>query len=128
MSSVGEGSLHFDIPLEGPVTHVGTTVLRADGTGTYRSSILGERETNARLEEGLEAGLKVAQDLQRRGYWGPLGLDVMLTTADGKTRVRPLQDLNARWTMGRLALEWWKRRGHPSPCEWTPPITWDVSP
>jgi hypothetical protein len=50
-------------------------------------------------------GLRAAHLLQRLGYFGPLGIDAMQYRADtGEIRLRPLQDLNARYTMGRLAL------------------------
>jgi hypothetical protein len=41
---------------------------------------------------------------QQAGYCGPLGIDVMwVRHPDGSHSVRALQDINARWTMGRLA-------------------------
>jgi hypothetical protein len=49
--------------------------------------------------------MRVAGTLQRLGYFGPLGIDAMRYRDDtGEIRLRPLQDLNARCTMGRLAL------------------------
>ncbi|OYW15327.1 MAG: hypothetical protein B7Z55_15100, partial [Planctomycetales bacterium 12-60-4] len=51
-------------------------------------------------------------ELQAAGYFGPVGIDAMwYRDANGKLACRPLQDINARWTMGRLALGW-RRRFH----------------
>lgn len=42
------------------------------------------------------------------GYFGPVGIDCMRYYDPGANceRLRVLQDLNVRWTMGRLAAEW----------------------
>jgi hypothetical protein len=48
---------------------------------------------------------RAARRIQELGYFGPLGIDVMqYRAADGEIRWRPLQDINARLTMGRVAL------------------------
>jgi hypothetical protein len=56
-------------------------------------------------QPAVDIGMHVALTLQRLGYFGPLGIDAMQNRDDaGEIRLRPLQDLNARYTMGRLAL------------------------
>ncbi len=62
----------------------------------------------------------VLHDLAQRGYFGPVGIDAMrFIHPDGKIpRTRPLQDINARWTMGRLAAGWFER------LETDRPVTW----
>ncbi len=55
--------------------------------------------------DAVRAGLEVAGIAQRAGYFGPLGIDAMrYRLPNGEERLRPLQDVNARWTMGRLSL------------------------
>ena len=45
-------------------------------------------------------------DLAQRGYEGPLGIDAMMyRDAQGVVRLKPLVELNPRYTMGRLTLE-----------------------
>jgi uncharacterized ferritin-like protein (DUF455 family) len=45
-------------------------------------------------------------ELQRRGYVGPLGLDALVyRDAAGAIRLKPVLELNPRFTMGRLTLE-----------------------
>ena len=49
--------------------------------------------------------MRIAQRVQQLGYFGPLGIDAMQYRDEaGAIRLRPLQDVNARYTMGRLAL------------------------
>jgi hypothetical protein len=129
LHSQTEASLHFDIPLNGEPVFMGIVGLTADGTGTYRSSRVGDSTVAERFSAAIAVGAEVAARLQRLGYWGPLGLDVMdyATPSSGSTNgLRPLQDLNARWTMGRLALEWWRREGRSEPRDWSPPTKWPM--
>ncbi len=55
--------------------------------------------------------------IAEEGYFGPAGIDSMLCQLPGSTEpvVRPLQDINARLTMGRLMLEV-ARRVAPDSC------------
>ncbi len=127
LSSSAEGSVHFDIPLNGPPVYLGVVGLTADTTGTYRSSRVGDPSVEQRFASAVDVGGEVAARLQRSGYWGPLGLDVMEVcpeTSELTGGIRSLQDLNARWTMGRLAWEWWRRQPHPEAREWSPPTSW----
>ena len=55
--------------------------------------------------DAISTALRAATHLQSQGYFGPVGIDAMLyRDTDGSLRIRPLQDINARWTMGRLSL------------------------
>jgi hypothetical protein len=55
----------------------------------------------------VEIALRAARRIQELGYFGPLGIDCMKYHATGlPVSVRPLQDINARWTMGRLSVGW----------------------
>jgi hypothetical protein len=57
------------------------------------------------LLPAVETALRLATRLQKLGYFGPLGVDAMQYRDDaGRGRLRRLQDINARYTMGRLAL------------------------
>jgi hypothetical protein len=55
--------------------------------------------------EAVEAARDVAEAAAQLGYCGPLGIDAMRYRDRGGTpRLRAIQDVNARWTMGRLCL------------------------
>jgi uncharacterized ferritin-like protein (DUF455 family) len=45
-------------------------------------------------------------DLHAAGYLGPLGIDAFVyRTADGSRRLKPVVEINPRYTMGRLTIE-----------------------
>ena len=101
--------MQFTIPKEGEPLFEGITPLLTDHLGTYRGSrFRGARCQFARVDEFpavLEIVTQAARRIQQLGYFGPLGIDAMrYRTAEGQVRWRPLQDINARLTMGRLAL------------------------
>jgi uncharacterized ferritin-like protein (DUF455 family) len=49
---------------------------------------------------------ELGAELRKRGYLGPAGLDALVyRLADGSLRLKPLVELNPRWTMGRVAIE-----------------------
>jgi hypothetical protein len=103
---LAEAGMQFEIPPYGPPRLVGIAPLLTDRAGSYRGSRFG---TDPSLEDEWAGAITVcrraASRLQDLGYFGPAGIDAMrYRAADGAIRVRPLQDINARWTMGRLAL------------------------
>ncbi|HET6323754.1 MAG TPA: hypothetical protein VFG04_03560, partial [Planctomycetaceae bacterium] len=111
VESVAEFGCQFSIPTSGKPTLAGITGLLTDQQGTYRGSRLAEdcgTGPSHLIEPSVfEVVERAAQRVQRLGYFGPLGIDVMrYRTADGETEWRPLQDINARLTMGRVALGW----------------------
>jgi hypothetical protein len=106
---IEELGFQFTIPPAGEPVLEGITPLLTDSLGTYRGSRLrGATCQLARVDDSAEVlaiVTRAAQRIQQLGYFGPLGIDAMLyRTPDGQTRWRPLQDINARLTMGRLAL------------------------
>jgi hypothetical protein len=101
-----EVGLQFTLPRSGEVVLEGVTGLLADTAGVYRGSRFdtavagGKRWTMA-----ISVATRAAKRIQQLGYFGPLGIDaVEYRDIDGNPRIRPLQDVNARFTMGRLAL------------------------
>jgi hypothetical protein len=103
---IGEAGVQIDIPQTDPPTLAGVTPLLVDGSGVYRGSRFGCSASELEIwQPAVEMGMRVARTVQRLGYYGPLGIDAMLYRDEtGEIRLRPLQDLNARHTMGRLAL------------------------
>lgn len=105
---IGEAGLQWTVPQQGPPVLEGITPLLTDDYGRYCGSVFETDEPLERLwAHAVEIGRRLAERLQASGYFGPLGIDAMrYRDVDGRERVRPLQDVNARWTMGRLALGW----------------------
>lgn len=110
VTKVAEWSFQFELqPAPEFPEYLGATSLETDRTGGHRgnwsrpiipdrlAALFPEAEAVAR-----DAALLVAGD----GYSGPLGVDCMVyEDAEGRLCLRPLQDVNARYTMGRLVWE-----------------------
>ena len=84
----------------------GLAPLLTDSQGRYCGSRFSLDDTiPIEWQSAVELCLRAATRLQALGYFGPLGIDAGLyEDAHGCMLVRPLQDINARFTMGRLAL------------------------
>ena len=95
-------SLHFEIDRHGQHRFVGHCELVSDPGGVYR----GNRVLPSSILEpaALECGHKVAAELSLRGYWGPVGIDAFSGVLGDKRYLRPLVEINARCSFGRLAL------------------------
>jgi hypothetical protein len=103
---IAEAGIQIHVPQTGPPQVLGITPLLVDRSGVYRGSRFGcpARELEA-WQGAVDIAMGVAARLQSLGCFGPLGIDAMQYRDDaGEIRLRPLQDLNARFTMGRLAL------------------------
>lgn len=113
---IEEAGLQWDVPRSGESQLVGITPLLTDASGTYRGSRLAcSPNALAEWQPAVEVTRRVADRVQQQGYWGPMGIDAMrYRTPEGEIICRPLQDLNARYTMGRLALG--LRRFVPAEC------------
>ena len=103
---IAEAGIQIDVPRFGPPELVGITPLLVDGSGVYRGSRFASRASDTEdWRPAEEVALQAARELQRLGYFGPLGIDAMqYRDENDQIRLRPLQDINARYTMGRLAL------------------------
>ena len=110
LESIKEVGLQFEIESPGKVHQCGVTELLVTGTRGYRGSRLGNQLPGI-CPESVETLLAIVDpvvtEISRTGYVGPLGIDSMWYRApSGELSWRPLQDINARYTMGRCALEW----------------------
>ena len=84
----------------------GITRLLCDLQGRYLGSEFSlDLSIPPQWQHAVEICEQAAKRLQTLGYFGPLGIDaVIYEDAQGNAQARPLQDINARHTMGRLAL------------------------
>jgi hypothetical protein len=106
LERLDEAGLQFRIGRGGEVDFDGITPLLTRPAGGYLGSSFAEDPLLTQIwRDAIEVGLQVAEAVAAEGYFGPLGIDAMRhLDTDGSVRIRPLQDLNARYTMGRLAL------------------------
>ncbi len=95
-----EESLHFDFQAQGWV-YRGRVELHSTAEGGY----LGSRVDQDRPCSFLEGLTPLLLRIHELGYQGPLGLDLLYGFSDHPR----LLEINARWTMGRMALEWKQR-------------------
>jgi len=107
LNAIREAGLLYEIPRDSSPQLIGVAELLTDSGGTYLGSRFGHPSDALGFEAAVEMGLRISRRLQETGYFGPLGIDVMeYVTVQGDKKIRMLQDLNARLTMGRLALAW----------------------
>ena len=107
VARLDEIGIQIEIPRAGEPQVIGLTPLLANANGQYAGSRFAIHRTLDEWDAAVEVALRAAVRLQQAGYFGPLGIDAMrYRDANGRQRVRPLQDINARWTMGRLSLGW----------------------
>ena len=106
LDRIAEAGLQFTIPEQGPPVLEGVTPLLTDAQGVYRGSRFdADPPRDAEWMTAVDAGREVAERAQAVGYFGPLGIDACrYRDPGGKFRLRPIQDVNGRYTMGRLSL------------------------
>ncbi len=115
-------SLHYDIKQDGSFARVGATELVTDCSGSFR----GNRVTPEFQppEQAWEVADKVVAGVAALGYFGPVGLDGLSGRLGKQQILRPLVEINARFTFGRMALELshWVPKGW-SWHWWHPPVS-----
>ena len=88
----------------GRATFLGATEGLYSRFGSYRGSVVC-RDGEHRYRKSVELLKPVCDYVLSSGYRGPLGIDT-IETAKGE---RKLLEINARYTMGRLAIAWHHR-------------------
>ncbi|MEZ6127124.1 MAG: hypothetical protein R3C59_00415 [Planctomycetaceae bacterium] len=90
----------------GQIRLVGVTQLMNDPMGRYLGSVIrNDTVLEERWSAVIQHGFSVCRAVQQAGYFGPLGIDAFRYDCGcGRTVVRPCNDINARLTMGRVAL------------------------
>jgi hypothetical protein len=103
-----EAGVQWEIPHEGEPELLGVTQLITDSEGRYRGSVFSAGdEFEAEWGDAIDAGRAAVNRIAAAGYFGPVGFDACRwREASGALRLRPLMDVNARWTLGRLSLGW----------------------
>jgi hypothetical protein len=89
-----------EVSREGAHRLLGVSDLQTNGAGTGVGYVLGRTPTRRRMQELEEAAAVVCERLRAEGYCGPAGFDA-LEHAGG---LHPLLEVNARYTMGFVAL------------------------
>jgi uncharacterized ferritin-like protein (DUF455 family) len=126
-----ERALDFSIQLEMGPRHLklcGYTGLRNDPKGQFQAN-WAEPNFERRIPAGITALFRESPDISGRfqrlyrdifslletevreaGFMGPIGIDAFVyRTAQGDYRLKPVVEINPRYTMGRLTLELMKQ-------------------
>jgi len=99
---------------------LGVSDLRTNGAGTGTGYVLGRPPEPGRMKELAETGAVVCERLRAEGYAGPAGFDA-LEHAGG---LHPLLEVNARYTMGFVALAVERERRPAGPTFWDTKEPW----
>jgi uncharacterized ferritin-like protein (DUF455 family) len=111
-------SAHIDINQDGAIKFIGITRFWTDLRGQYRGHILGrpfddlgseflrlwhsENGWHDKLQKTAE---QVGQEAFKAGYFGPMGIDAFIYRTEAEPELRPMIEINPRWSMGRVALK-----------------------
>lgn len=104
-----EYSVQFDVPRLDATNcaplFLGMTQLLNDHVGRYAGNLLLSQIGNSELDCMVRHGQLVCEAAQAAGYFGPIGIDgFRFIDQQGNVGFRVCNDINARYTMGRLAL------------------------
>lgn len=78
----------------------GISDLQTNGAGTGKGYMLGRRPSPQRTAELERVASIVSERLFKEGYFGPVGIDAL----EHKGGLHPLLEINARYTMGFVAV------------------------
>lgn len=96
-----EWSVQFDVAGDGEVIYRGATELLTDAGGVFRGNVAPSTDLPADV---LQAASQAIEHLAALGYRGPAGVDSHLGKLHGQRILRPIGEINARLTFGRLTL------------------------
>jgi hypothetical protein len=112
---IREYGIVMEISFEGAYRIQGISDLQTNGAGTGTGYLLGRRPARHRIFELERVAATVGARLFQEGYVGPVGIDA-LEHARG---FHPLLEINARYTMGFVAVAVEKSLKPPSPIFWS---------
>lgn len=97
------------------VRYLGATVCENDPKGAYRCNYAGnEVQLFGKWIHFLEEHRKVVQpilmEIARLGHFGNIGIDAMVFESNGAPHLHPVVEINARKTMGWVALQIQKKQ------------------
>ncbi len=93
--------IHHDQSIE----YLGSTILKSDEKGRYSGTIVGV-EIGTHLVRHKEVAIHTLKKMAALGFFGNVGIDSMIW---GNDHLHPIVEINARKTMGFIALEIRKR-------------------
>ncbi len=103
-------STQWHISTEGEIQYLGATLCENDSFGRYRATQVGPEplvfgEHQFSLEQHKKKAGEVLASIAQRGFFGHAGIDAMIYEHAGDLALQPIVEINARKTMGYVALE-----------------------
>jgi hypothetical protein len=95
-----EYGIVMELSPDGSLDIHGISDLQTNGAGTGRGYILGRPPSKERISELERIAAVVGARLFKEGYFGPAGVDAL----EHRSGLHPLLEINARYTMGFVAL------------------------
>ena len=108
-------SAQFQVEVSGRVRVLGLTRMLTDEHGRWLGAVIGnlmddlspeeKNFTRNAMGEIRRAAAFAGRELLEAGYHGPAGIDAFVHEGpNGEARLRPMVEINPRFTMGRIAL------------------------
>ncbi len=96
--------------IDSQVHYLGATLCESDARGVHKQNSVGDEEklfgdSLLFLHQQKTKALPILKEMQTLGYFGNVGIDSMLYRENGKINLQPVVEINARKTMGWVALE-----------------------
>lgn len=115
LAVVREYGVVAEVKDDGTFELLGVSDLQTNGAGTGTGYVLGRHPPPERMRELERVAAFVCARLFNEGYTGPVGIDA-LEHAGG---LHPLLEINARYTMGFVALAAERELNPPAPVFWS---------
>lgn len=122
MQRILDFSTQWIIDKEIGLTYLGCTVCHNDANGSYQKTTVYPndsigKEYNGFLEDHKRQAQITMQALVRQGFYGNVGIDAMIYMKNGQRSLQPIVEINARKTMGWVALTLQRRYFADQPIE-----------
>ena len=94
---------------QGALIYLGVTLCKNDLRGSYKKTIvlpserIGEEHEN-HLADHKKKAMVILNLMAQKGFFGPIGIDAMIYKKDNTNHLHPIVEINARKTMGWVAL------------------------
>lgn len=82
------------------IAYLGSTICKTSAKGVHQSNRVGDKSISY-IEEQKAFAMPVLQEMADMGYFGEVGFDAMIYQ---KNKLQPIVEINARKTMGWVAL------------------------
>lgn len=113
---IREYGVVMEISPDGACDIYGISDLQTNGAGTGKGYILGRQPTRQRVAELERIAGTVGEHLFKEGYFGPVGIDAL----EHSRGLHPLLEINARYTMGFVAVAAERSLKPSEPIFWNP--------